>query len=223
MVMSLSRAVDTSECARYAIKDVEGISSDTRIDSGSGVMRRYDISSCHDTHKREGHTVARKIALNAGELPPSPFRHASSSSAVSGPSDTASDTSPKVPVLLSTDPTLPFLGLVDLGLEALLHTHRPDVHDDLFPWFRLPVSIGGGSADLTLYRELPAAGDEDMAGTVLVDGVGDRALRVDGAGDMDLTEAASRIEEEALSAYSDDTSGAREVDKASVKPSCIDI
>lgn len=196
MVMSSSRAVDTSECARYAIKEVEGISSDTRMDSGSGVMRRYEISSFQCVHKREGRrrTVARKIALNAGELPPSPFLHASSSSAVSGPSNTASDTSPKVPALLSTDPTLPFLGLVDLGLDALLHTHKPDVHDDLFPWFRLPTPIGGGSADLTLYRELPAAGDEDMAGTVLVDGVGDRALRVDGAGDMDLTEAASRIE-----------------------------
>jgi hypothetical protein len=194
MVMSLSRAVDTSECARYAIKEVEGISRDTRMDSGSGVMRRYDISSVAYVHTRKGRTVARKIALNAGELPPSPFLHASSSSAESGPSDTASDTSPKVPALLSTDPTLPFLGLVDLGLEALLHTHRPDVHDDLFPWFRLLLPIGGGSADLTLYRELPAAGEEDMAGTVLVDGVGDRALRVDGAGDMDLTEGASRIE-----------------------------
>jgi hypothetical protein len=139
-------------------------------------------------------TVARKIALNAGELPPSPFLQASSSSAVSSPSDTASDTSPKVPALLSTDPTLPFLGLVDLVLEALLHTHRPDVHDDLFPWFRLLFPTGGGSADLTLYKELPAAGDEDMAGIVLRDGVGDRALREDGAGDMDLTEAASRID-----------------------------
>ena len=45
--MSLSRAVDTSECARYAIKEVEGISRDTRMDSGSGVMRRYDISSAN--------------------------------------------------------------------------------------------------------------------------------------------------------------------------------
>jgi hypothetical protein len=194
MVISLSRAVDTSECARYAINDVAGISSDTRMDSGSGVMRRYGVSLIRYVHIRDGRTVAKKIALNAGELPPSPFLHASSSSAVSGPSDTASDTSPKVPALESTDPTLPFLGLVDLGLDALLHTHKPDVHDDLFPWFRLPVPIGGGSADLTLYRELPAAGDEDMAGTVLVDGVGDCALRVDGAGDMDLTEAASRIE-----------------------------
>lgn len=220
--MSLSRAVDTSECARYAIKEVEGISRDTRMDSGSGVMRRYDISLLQYAHWEKERTVARKIALNAGELPPSPFLHPSSS-AESSPSVTASDTSPKVPALLSTDPTLPFLGLVDLALEALLHTHRPDVHDDLFPWFRLLVPTGGGSADLTLYRELPAAGDEDMAGTVLVDGVGDRALRVDGAGDMDLTEAASRIDEAALPTYMDDTSGARVVDKASVKPSCIDI
>ena len=150
MVMSLSRAVDTRECARYAIKEVEGISSDTRMDSGSGVMRRYDISSFQCVHKREERTVARKIALNAGELPPSPFLHASSSSAESGPSVTASDTSPKVPALESTDPTLPFLGLVDLGLAALLHTHRPDVHDDRFPWFRLLFPIGGGSADFTL-------------------------------------------------------------------------
>lgn len=113
---------------------------------------------------------------------------------MSGLSATASVTSPKVTVLLSIDPTLPFLGLVDLGLEALLHTHRPDDHDDLLPWFRFVLTAGGGSADLTLYRDVPAAGDEDMAGTVLMDGVGERALRVDGAGDMDLTEAASRID-----------------------------
>lgn len=40
IAISLSLAVDTRECARYAINEVEEISSDTRMDSGSGVMRR---------------------------------------------------------------------------------------------------------------------------------------------------------------------------------------
>ena len=62
-----------------------------------------------------------------------------------------------------------------------------------------------------------------MTGTVLVDGVGDRALRADGAGDQDLMEGASRSDEDVLPASSDNISGARDVDKASVKPSCIDI
>ena len=44
---------------------------------------------------------------------------------------------------------------------------------------------------MTLKSEVAADGDEDISGTVLTEGVGDRALRVNGAGDIDRTEAVS--------------------------------
>jgi hypothetical protein len=115
------------------MSEVDGISSETRIERGSGVMIRYTVSSyyCKASVKRDcERTVARKIARNAGELPPSPFLQDSSSSSRLVPSTVPSITSPKVPALLKTDPTLPFLGLAGLGLVPLLQTHNPDVHDD---------------------------------------------------------------------------------------------
>ena len=81
-----------------------------------------------------------------------------------------------------------------------------------------------GSADLTLYRDVPTAGDVGSIGTVLTDGVGDLGRRVDGAGELDRIEAVSRLEgtKVLFCCGAGDMSEASDVDRASVKPSCMD-
>ena len=97
-----------------------------------------------------------------------------------------------VPAWLATeaDPMLPFLGLVFVCLGAVppLQIHRPEVHEERFALFRLPVlaaAVAGDSADLTLYSD--GAGDDDVAtaGTVLTDPAGDLPRRMEGPGDED--------------------------------------
>ena len=82
----------------------------------------------------------------------------------------------------------------------------------------------GGSADLTLYRDVPTAGDVGSIGTVLTDGVGDLGRRVDGAGELDRIEAVSRLEgtKVLFCCGAGDMSEASDVDRASVKPSYMD-
>lgn len=129
----------------------------------------------------------------------------------------SSTTFPKVPAWLSTDATLPFLGLILVCLLPVpLHTQRPEVQDDRLPFDLLAVVsiVEPGSADLTLYSEAPPAGDEGMIGMVLTDGAGDLARRSEGPGDVDRIDGAcSTICVRSVLSV---------VARASDKPSCID-
>ena len=77
---------------------------------------------------------------------------------------------------------------------------------------------------MTLYRDVPTAGDVGSIGTVLTDGVGDLGRRVDGAGELDRIEAVSRLEgtKVLFCCGAGDMSEASDVDRASVKPSYMD-
>jgi hypothetical protein len=96
------------------------------MEDGSGVTNRYEISISLNTSSRKL-TVARKIALKAGELPPSPFVHNCSSSSSSA------ITPSKVLTSARKDDTLPLLSLPDPFLPVPLppHPHRLDVQLDL--------------------------------------------------------------------------------------------
>ena len=76
---------------------------------------------------------------------------------------------------------------------------------------------------MTLYRDEPIAGDVGSTGTVLTDVVGDLGRRVDGAGELDRIEAVSRLEgtKVLFCCGAGDMSEASDVDRASVKPSCM--
>lgn len=76
---------------------------------------------------------------------------------------------------------------------------------------------------MTLYRHEPIAGDVGSTGAVLTDGVGDLGRRVDGAGELERIEAVSRLEgTKVLFCCRAGDSEASDVDRASVKPSCMD-